>query len=83
MTNEARSENSIPSPSEITGSPVVTRLPIRLPPYKPASPEEIARRTKLMKEILELRARMKPLGFDAADLVRADRDGDGEELADG
>ena len=47
-----------------------------------ASPVEIARRRKLIEEVLRSREDMPPLGFDAAELVRQLRRGS-DDLEDG
>ena len=46
------------------------RLPYRWPP----TPEDIARRTKIIEEMLATRAQMKPLGISTAQLIREGRD---------
>jgi|SRR3990172_8088197 len=51
-------------------TPTGVRLPYRWPP----TPEDIARRTKIIEAMLATRARMKPLGMSTAELVREGRD---------
>jgi len=51
-------------------TPTGVRLPYRWPP----TPEDIARRAKIIKEMLAIRARMKPLGMSTAELIREGRD---------
>lgn len=43
---------------------------LEIPPPKGAAPAEIERRRRLFEEVMRLRERMPPLGFDAADLIR-------------
>jgi len=50
-------------------TPTGARLPYRWPP----TPEEMARRSKIIKEMLAIRAQMKPLGMSTAELVREGR----------
>lgn len=47
---------------------------VRLPHWWPPVPEDIARRAKIIEEMLAVRARMKPLGMSTAQLVRQGRD---------
>lgn len=52
---------------------------VEIPPYVPATPEEIARRRALAEEVDRLRETMPIVARDAADLVREDRDEHEEE----
>ena len=51
-------------------APTGARLPYRWPP----TPEDIARRAKIIEEMLAIRARMNPLGMSTAELIREGRD---------
>lgn len=50
-------------------TPAGVRLPYRWPP----TPEEMARRSKIIKEMLAIRAQMKPLDMSTTELVREGR----------
>ena len=47
---------------------------IPLPPFKRASPEEIARRRKIFAEVMRLREEIGPIGIPADELVREGRE---------
>ncbi len=58
--------------------PEATLPKIELPPFKPATPEEIERRRVLVARIIERRERIGPIGIRADELirqVRAEADG--------
>lgn len=48
--------------------------PINIPPYVPASPEEIARRQALAERADRIRKQLGPLGYSVVDLIREMRD---------
>jgi len=50
-----------------------TSIGVRLPYRWPPTPEDIARRSKIIREMLAIRAGMKPLGMSTAELVREGR----------
>jgi hypothetical protein len=55
-------------------APTDTTLPrIKLPPFKPITPEELARRRALFARVIERRERIGPIGVPADDLVHAIR----------
>lgn len=54
--------------------PIKTVPLIVLPPYVPASPEEIARRKALAKEVDRLREAIGPVAVDLAEWIREDRE---------
>lgn len=51
-----------------------TAAKIKLPPYKPPTPEELIRRQKLGEEILRLREEMGPIGRSVTELIREGRE---------
>lgn len=48
--------------------------PIKIPPYIPASSEEIARRQALAERADRIREQLGPLGYSVTDVIRAARD---------
>jgi hypothetical protein len=52
---------------------ITTTLPrISIPPYVPATPEELERRRQVIAEIDRIREQMEPIGIDAAELIDMD-----------
>ncbi len=54
------------------------REKVMIPPYRVPTKEELKRRQQAFAEIQDIKEKMKPLGCSVVDLIREDRDDNGE-----